>query len=55
MISTDDEKVLKLSDEDFSALVKYLQKAPIPYLRMERKTTRMILKVKGVKIISLFW
>ena len=26
MISTDDEKVIKLSDEDFSALLRYLQK-----------------------------
>ena len=26
VISTDDEKVIKLSNEDFSALVRYLQK-----------------------------
>lgn len=26
MISTDDKKVIKLCDEDFSALVRYLQK-----------------------------
>ena len=53
--ANNDEKVIKLSNEDFSALKSgTCKKTPIPYLKMA-KTTVMILKVKGVKIISLFW